>query len=111
MMKRLLVVTAFAGCISLGSSVWAQAPMTPGGVLAPRPAPSQPPTTQPPSINMPQAGPAPASNSEVDNRETPPRAASHRRAARPSRHASRPGSSPADHMADQLNRQELERLP
>ena len=110
-MKQLLVGTACAVFISLGSPVWAQAPMSPGGALAPRAAPAQPMTQQSPRINMPEAGPGPASSSEADELETPPRSSPRRRAARTGRHAGRPGSSPADHMANQLNRRELERLP
>src|SRR3954452_1494016 len=110
-MKRLLVGTALGVLILLGSAGWAQTPISPGGALGPRPAPAQPTTAQKPSINMPQATPAPASSSEADERETPPRASRHRRGGRSGRHAARPGSSPADYMADQLNRQELQRLP
>jgi hypothetical protein len=111
-MKQLLVGAVSAAFLSLCSSVWAQAPMSPGGVPAPRPAPAPPPSMQQqsPRINMPEAGPGPAPSSEADDLETPPRAATPRkRAARPGQHAARPGSSPADHMADQLNRQELQR--
>ena len=112
-MKQLLIGAACA-VLALSSSVWAQAPMSPGGVPAPRPAPAPSPAVQQqsPRINMPEAGPGPAPSSEADDLETRPRAATPRkRAARPGQHAARPGSSPADHMADQLNRQELERLP
>ena len=110
-MKQLMVVTVCAAFISLGSSAGGQAPMSPGGALAPRVAPAQPSATQSPSINMPQAGPGPTQSSEADELATPRRAKTHRRAAGPPRHTRRPGGSPADHMANQLNRQELERLP
>ena len=110
-MKQLL--GAACAAFALSSSVWAQAPMSPSGVPAPRPA-AAPPTIQQqsPRINMPEAGPGPAPSSEADEVETLPRAATpRRRGARASQHAARPAKSPADHMADQLNRQELERLP
>jgi len=110
-MKQLLVGTAFGVLIMLGSTSWAQRPMSPGQALPPLAVPVPPTTARQPSINMPQANPAAQPSSEADERETPPRASTDRRAARSGRHTARPGSSPADHMADQLNQQELQRLP
>src|SRR5205823_4347613 len=103
-MKALLTATAMATALSLTAPAVAQAPMNPVG-SPPMAGPSPVPVQQPPSrINMPD-------ESTISPDEAPAPRSSRRRATRRARHAGRAGSSKADNMADQLNRQELQRLP
>jgi hypothetical protein len=97
-MKHLLIGSAIAAALTYIAPAWAQAPTMPSDAAA---------STSEPSA---QSG-APAAASRKHARRVRHPSAAHQASGRTGRSARRAGSSPADNMADQLNRQELQKSP